>query len=342
MNRFKILMGCVLVLFAFSSLFAQSNARLGTSGAEELNIPVGAQYIATGGAFVSSASGIEALYWNPAGLDKAGKSEAMFSRMSYIADMNLNYIAVSGHMGDLGTVAFSVKSLDFGDIVETSVASPDGDGSTFSPSAIVAGVSYAKALTDRISGGATVKFIHEGIMDVSANGFAVDFGAQYRFSNNLSLGVALKNIGGNMRFTGGDLEQKAAVDDSSPTSSDGVFEALSDKFNIPSNFQFGIAYDYAVGENNSIQLASTFQNANESDNSLRFGAEYSFNNLFFLRGGYDMLTEETDNSVFGASFGAGLNYAIGGVDVVFDYAYRDVDVFDANHVFSVKFGIGGN
>jgi hypothetical protein len=50
--------------------------------------------------------------------------------------------------------------------------------------------------------------------------------------------------------------------------------------------------------------------------------------------------KETDERqfMFGASFGAGVKYALGNTDISVDYAYRTVRVFDANHVFSVKLG----
>ncbi|MFQ5602614.1 MAG: PorV/PorQ family protein [bacterium] len=335
-----IAIGFVTLLCMCSFLFAGNEARIGTTGAEQLNIPVGAQSIATAGAFISTLTGVESIYWNPAGLDRLGKSQAMVSYMNYIADINMTYIAISGSMGDLGSVALSIKTLDVGDIAETDVTNPDGTGATFSPSFLVAGLTYSKTLTDRISGGATVKFIHEGIMDLGANGFAIDFGSQYHFTNNLTLGVTLKNIGSNMRFSGGDLEQKADIAGANPTSDQGFFEAVTEKFSIPSTFQFGASYRYDIGSNNALTFAGTFVNANEAENNFRFGVEYNLNDLLYVRGGYDVATENTDESLFGFAFGAGLNYDIGGMNLQFDYAYRDVDVFDTNHVFTVKFGLG--
>lgn len=329
----------------FSPALAGDESRLGTSGAEQLLIPVGAKSIATSGAFISTLTGVEAIYWNPAGLDRSGKSEAMISYMRYIADINLTYVALSGHVGSLGSFAFSLKTLDVGDIVETTVVTPEGVGSTFSPSFVTAGLTYSKMITDRVSGGATVKLISESIKDLTATGFAIDFGTQYHFANNITIGIALKNIGSNMKYSGGDLEQRAQVQGSDPTATPAFFEAVTEKFSIPSTFELGLAYKYAMGANNAVNIGGTFANANESENALRFGAEYNYNNLVFLRGGYDMVTEKSDvrsdESIFGFTVGGGLKYAIGGVDLEIDYAYRDVEVFDGNHVFSLKFGLGG-
>ena len=61
-------------------------------------------------------------------------------------------------------------------------------------------------------------------------------------------------------------------------------------------------------------------------------------NTFFLRGGYNFLMENTDQSVYGFTAGAGIDYKLtDDIGVVFDYAYRDVQDFPtANHIFTVK------
>ena len=49
----------ILLVFSFSVLnFAGDETRKGTSGADQLLIPVGAQSIATGGAFLSRVTGV--------------------------------------------------------------------------------------------------------------------------------------------------------------------------------------------------------------------------------------------------------------------------------------------
>lgn len=345
MKNLKIIAQTILiVLLASSILVAGNESRIGTTGAEQVNIPVGAKSIATGGAFVSNLTGVESLYWNPAGLDRSGRTEAMFSYMNYIADINLSYLAVSGSVGDLGSIALSIKSLDIGEIQETTVENPTGTGASFSPGFLVAGLTYSKMITDRISGGTTIKVISESIMDQSAFGVAVDIGTQYHFANNISIGVILKNIGTNMRFTGGDLEQRAPVEGAPPTSNEGFFQAVTDNFGIPSQFEIGIAYKYEMGTNNAITLGGNFVNQNEAENNIRLGAEYNIANILYLRGGYDMVTESSnvrsDENIFGLSLGGGLSYSFKDFDLEFDYAFRDVDVFDSNHVFTFKVGFG--
>jgi len=111
----KILILITLSIFS-TALFAGDVSRKGSTGADQLLVPVGARGIATGGAFHSSLYGLESVYYNPAGLDLMQGTEAMFSYMSYLADINVSYFAVSTVLGDLGSVALSFKTFDFGDI----------------------------------------------------------------------------------------------------------------------------------------------------------------------------------------------------------------------------------
>ena len=83
----------VVVLFSLVTglnVIASSGQRRGTAGAQELLIPVGSRGTALNGAFTSGIDGIEAIYWNPAGLViSRNKVQAMFSHQNYLLDMAL-------------------------------------------------------------------------------------------------------------------------------------------------------------------------------------------------------------------------------------------------------------
>ena len=215
-NRFRFLPAVFLLatLVMVSTLDAQvtevgrtmdedqdiQNRRIGSASATELLIPVGARDMALGGASIAVTQGVEAIHWNPAGLARLGSSaEALFSSLSYLADINLNYGAVGASFGRLGVVAVSVRSLDFGDIPMTSHDDPEGDGGrTFSPAFITAGLSYAIAFSDRANAGATIKVVSEKMGRVQGSAVAMDLGVQYHSIGGISgldMGVAMKNFG---------------------------------------------------------------------------------------------------------------------------------------------------
>jgi opacity protein-like surface antigen len=330
----------LVLLSCLSLIYAGDKSRKGSTGADQLLIPVGARGIATGEALLSSITGLEAIYYNPAGFAHTQGSEAMFSYMSYIADINVSYFAVGTNLGDLGSFAFSVKSLDVGQIPVTTIESPDGTGDLYSPSFLTAALTYSKVITDRVSVGVNFKGISESIMDVSAFGFAIDFGVQYKFSGNLSLGAAVKNIGTNMQYDGTRLQQRVIIPGTQTGTKTGMYQIVTEPFQLPSYFELALGYKFNFDEQNMLNVASTFRSNNALEDQLKLGLEYGFNNMFFVRGGYDLLLENTSQSIFGLTAGAGVNYEMEGIRFTLDYAFRDVKEFPtANHVMTLKLGI---
>ncbi len=334
----KIFLLMLSFMIIGSTVFAGDVSRKGTTGAEELLIPVGGRGIATGGAMLASLTGLESIYYNPAGLALGDNTEIMFSYMSYIADINVSYFAASTVLGDLGSVGISFKTFDFGDIPVTTNEFPDGTGSTYSPSFLTLGLTYSKVITDRISVGTNLKLVSESIDNTNASGIAIDFGVLYHFNPQLSMAATLKNIGTNMTYSGENLQQKTSVPGTSLGSTNGAYEIIAEPFQMPSFFELSLAYKQEFNEQNNLMLGSTFTANNSLENAMHFGMEYGFMNTFFLRGGYNFLVENNDQSVFGFTFGAGVNYKIGSdVGLAFDYAFRNVNDFPtANHVFTVK------
>ncbi len=343
MNKYINYLWIILVLCTIS-LNAGDVARKGTTGADQLLIPVGARGIATGGAFVANLTGLESIYYNPAGLDVNHTHEAMFNNMSYLADIQVNYFAVAASLGDLGTLALSFKTLDFGDIELTTFEQPDGvPGRTYSPSFLTTTLTYSKIVTDRISVGANFKAISEQILNTSALGFALDMGVQYRFNEQLSLGAAVKNIGTNMNYAGADLQGNTGIPNGQlgSTGSSGNYEIITEYFQIPSYFDLSLAYRISINEQNYLQSAATFTANSSLEDKFNFGLEYGFMNSFFVRGGYNVMAENTSESIYGFTLGAGVNYEFSeGMGVSFDYAFREVKDFpDPNHVFTVKLAL---
>jgi len=333
---------CVALGLVMSSAEAQ-NKRTGTAGAQELLIPIGARDLALGGASIATSSGVEAIYWNPAGLSRLqGAAEGMFSSMTWIADINVNYGGVAASFGTFGVLGLSVKSLSFGDIPLTTNDDPENEiGRFYSPTFVTLGLTYSRALTDAISAGVTVKVISEQIDRVSASGIAFDIGVQYKGLigiSNLSLGVTVKNIGPQMKFDGpGFYKMAQAADDRRPQQR---YRSESSAFELPSLIEIGIGYDAKFGDNLLYGVSSSFTNNNLYLDEYRLGGEigYKLESLQLMgRAGYSAVPQ-ADENIFGASFGAGISYAAPGISITIDYAYRQVDFFDANQVVSLKLG----
>lgn len=348
MNIILKRLACVFVFTSllFVAAFAGNTDRTGTAGAQELLIPTGANGIALGGSNIAFVTGADAIFWNPAGLSRGTYgTEAYFSHMSYIADIGVDYGALAVTFPSIGTFAASFKSLAFGNIPVTTEDNPDGTGSTFSPTYMVAGLSYSRILSDRVSVGANFNLVNETIMSTSATGFALDAGVEYNglIVPELKLGVVIKNLGPNMTYAGSNLlRQGTTVGDIRGINWYAV-EAAS--FELPSQMDVALAYDKKLGESSDVTVFADFENNNYSSDVYKLGLQYVFNNMLFLRGGYNWApnapkdqTGQT-SQIFDWTVGAGINYDLGGVDFTLDYAYEHVLLLTAINVVTVKFGL---
>ena len=347
MNSTVTRMAVCLVLLVCVALFANAanKDRIGTAGAQELLIPVGARTLAMGASSMIFATGAEAIYWNPAGLGRMTNSvDAMLSSMNYMADIGVVYGAVGVKTGDFGDLGFSIKSINFGSIPVTTTLYPDGTGDTYSPTYITLGATYAKALTDRIAIGVTANLVTERILELSASTVALNFGIQYQNLGiqGLNLGVAVKNIGPGLQFNGSNLLVQAdATTGLRATQNYAVVAATAD---LPSALEIGIGYQKKFDEKNSFSLGGTFRNNNYQDDEYNLGAEYSFNNLVFVRGGYTFAPQSVKDIAGGNSYpydytiGAGLHYPVGDLDLSFDYGYQHVKYFSGNNVITLRLG----
>jgi hypothetical protein len=336
----------ILLILCFSVIetFGGGQNRAGTSGAPELRIPVGARYLGMAGSPIANVTGLEAIYWNPAGVDFSPNSaNAIFSYRKYIADMTMDYAAASGRLGDFGSVGLSFRSLGVGDINVTTMDQPDGTGEMFSPTYFVLGFTYSKQLTDRISVGANFNLINESIDRVSASAFSFDFGVQYRNMlevEGLDLGVVIKNLGAPIKFDGNALFVNSVdpIADRGPT----YLKIDAASAELPSELSIGLSYKIKFDEENGIIASGTFQNNNYTYDDYKIGAEYSFKDMLYVRAGYVYTPQSTDNTpnIFqNYTLGIGVNLKqISGLDIGVDYAFVPVKYFDSNHVFAISLG----
>ncbi len=331
----------MVLLIATQALYAQAD-RNGTAGASELLIPVGARGVAMGNATVTSASGIDAMYWNPANVAKGSNGlEMVASHRTFIADIGITYGAVSVKTGSLGSFGFSLKSLSMDPILKTTVINPDGTGQTFKPQHIVVGANWSKLLTDKISVGLNVKYVSETIDLVKATGLAFDFGVNYSDLadiDGLDFAVVLRNFGSDMVFDGSALWTKANNTDQRRGSQWYKIEAA--KFALPTAFDIALGYELGIGKTSKIDIATVYTNSNFYAEEYKLGVEYGYDNLFFVRGGYVYTSGfEANDVLMKLSFGAGISYNFSGVNVVFDYAFVPAQYFTDTHLISIGLGI---
>ena len=343
MSKIKLLNGViwiVLVLFLASlPVYAGDADRIGTAAGTQVLVPVGARDLAMAGSDIVFTKGTDAIYWNPAGLSNmTQKAAGMFSTVNIFGDIRVNYLAVGAGMGKFGHIGFSIKAFDFGDIPLTTIEDMDGsNGRTFSPTFSTLGLTYSNKLTSTINVGITTKLIYESAPRVSATAVAFDIGLQYKNLAGLkgvSFGVVIKNIGSNMQYHGTGLMQQVKVNGRTEFMRRG---AASDQ--LPASMELGLSYNYKVMEDNNIILSGVFKNNNVQNDEFRFGMEYNYKNFIMLRGGYlYMVNTPAEDVVYSFSLGAGLQYKLGNTMLGIDYAFRNVQYFDASNMFTLHIG----
>lgn len=316
----------MLLAMTLNSAFAGSSRRIGTAGAHELRLPIGARGIAMGGAMIADARGVEAMFWNPAGLANLQGSEAMFSHQPYIADIGVNFAGIATNIEGFGTIGVSAKIISIGDINQTTEEFPDGNGIVFNPTFSVLTVSYSRIMTYRVSIGLNLKFIQESILNSNASGAAADFGIIYNPDwHGMTLGLSIRNYGPPMSFSGSGSDRPL----------DGrVGSAESADFELPSSFNIGLSYDLYNQERSMAKFSGNFASNNFSEDLWQSGMEYVYDGKYSLRAGYNYSNQ--DDWLYGFSAGAGLVYDMGGTLVTLEYAWTETEFFDANQYFTVK------
>jgi len=330
------IIGCTIVVLAMAaSAFAGNEGRIGTAGAQELRIPIGSRGIAMAGAAIAGITGTEAIFWNPAGVAEIEGTEAAFSHLKYIADMQVNFAAVATRVGDFGTMALSAKVLTMDDIDVTTEIFPEGTGEVFAPTFSVFALTYSRRLTDRVSFGVNAMYINESIFRESASGIAFDFGFIYDPNwRGLKFGAVIKNWGPEMSFDGPDFDVDIRIPGSDPNSPMKTVRTKSTSFELPSSVQLGMAYELVNQDRNMLVLNSTYQSNNFNNDEFRFGGEYAYNDVIFLRGGYSASNQE--EYIEGLTLGLGFGFYVGETRMLIDYSWAQTEYFDDKQFYTVK------
>jgi long-subunit fatty acid transport protein len=331
MNNKLVLLVLGILLLSLCSAYAGNSGKIGTAGATELLIPVGARGSSLGGAVIADPRGVESMYWNPAGLALMQGTELAFSHQPYLADIDVNWGAVATSIEGFGSIGVSAKIISIGNIEETTELQPEGTGNIYNPTLAVVGVSYARTLTANVAVGATAMLIDESIFKVSATGVAFDFGVIYdpRWKG-VKFGMTIKNYGPNMSFGG------AGFDLTSADLGTRDVRSQSAAFELPSHIDLGASCNFMNRDKHALTASGVFRSNNFQDDMYQGGLEYSYNDRYFLRGGYNYSNQQS--YIYGASFGAGLSVPVGGSKLTFEYTWTQTKVFTDNQYFTLKVG----
>jgi len=328
--------------------YAGNPDRAGSAGGMQLLVNPWVRSNGLAGANMADATPVESIFQNVAGLAFVEQTEIGFTYSDYLSgsDVSVNSVALAQRVGETSALGLSVASFGFGDIRRTTTETPDGDGTFFNLSVVNIGLSYAKAFSNSIYGGITLKVISESTADLNSNGVAFDAGIKYVTGDRdqIKFGITLKNVGPSMSFEGDGLSFQGTAPDASYAFTS---ELRSENYELPSLVSIGASYDFILAENHNLTAHGTFiANSFTRDNFL-IGASYNFKEMFYVRGGYhyeEGITNDTDRRYVytGIAVGAGLQLQFGEKNsrVSLDYAWRASNPFNGTHCIGARIHIG--
>ena len=301
--------------------------KVATSAANWLKIESGVRGIGMGGSQVASGRGLSGAYYNPASISFIDGSEAYFSKSSYLAGITHNTLAYGTRLTPTDYFGLHLFYLDSGDMEVTTVPSPNGTGEFFNVLDLSLRLIYGKQLTDRLRIGGSIKYIREQIYTTYMQSFVFDLGSNFNTGiNGILLGMSVSNFGPDVQFSGEGLDK--VVPDTTDIS--GKLSKITKKFSVPLVFRLGVQKDIFGGnEEGGSRLTVSVDAINPIDYTVYggLGAEYSWHDMAFIRGGTHLFHDTA-----GLSLGGGLKWKI----IVVDYAYVNYGVLEETHQFGIS------
>jgi hypothetical protein len=358
MRKLKLSIILLMTIGASLNVVAGNSDRAGEAGASHMLINPWTQSVGWGGANTASVTGLEAMSLNIAGLAFTRKTEILVNHKRWLvgSGVGINSFGLSQKIGETGVLGISIMSMDFGDIDITQVDLPEGGIGTFSPKITNLDIGYAKSFSNSIYGGISVKIISESIANVSSRGFAFDAGIRYVTGDNdqIKFGIALKNVGPTMKASGDGLSFTEENDNAGfDISSTQDHRAAS--YQLPSLLNIGASYDFyisptvdttskKISANHMVTLAGNFTSNSFTKDQYRVGLEYSFRNMFKLRGGYVLEqntwfdSEKRTSAYTGPAFGGSFIAPLGKKGTTFGvhYAYQMTESFSGTHSIGIR------
>ncbi|MBE2219422.1 MAG: PorV/PorQ family protein [Ignavibacteria bacterium] len=306
---------------SYSQLIPQlGNQRAGTSSLQFLKIGAGARATGMGETFIAVSNDITALYWNPAGLMQFEESGVHFSHTEWLVDLNHEFFGGVYRFGGNNALGLSVISLNTPAMQKTTEFQPGGTGEYFKYGDLGVGLTYSRKLTSQFSFGVTLRYVEETLAELKMRGFMVDLGTYYWTGlSNTRFAVTISNFGPQVKPSG------------SVTTSTGGTLSEFQAFPPPTMFRIGFAYDPVDNKTNKLTTSIQLNHPNDNAENLNIGAEYSYKNFLFLRGGYKFNVESENFSA-----GVGFKVPISITKTSLDYSIANFKDLGFTHRLSIN------
>jgi len=338
------------ILLLSSVVLAGNEDRVGSAGASQLMINPWSRSAGSADAGFASVNGLEASYMNIAGLAYCDKTQIKFNMTNWLGSAGIKFYSsgLAQRISESSVIAISVQSMNFGDVMLTTVNNPEGGIGVFAPRINVFNVGYAKKFSNSISGGINFKVVSESIANLKATGVAIDAGIRYVSGekDQIKFGITLKNVGPTMKYKGDGLANQINYVSNGNVA---TLEQRSQSYELPSLLNIGASYDFIFSESNKLTAMFGFTANSFSTDQYRLGFDYALalpKAAFNVRLGYayekNMFdTENRTNALAGPTAGFSVDILTGknksplGVE----YAARVTGPFGVIHTFGVTIGV---
>ncbi|HET9951490.1 MAG TPA: PorV/PorQ family protein [Candidatus Eisenbacteria bacterium] len=300
------LITCALILYG-GVRPAAADVSVGTSGGGFLNFEVGGRPAGMGGAQVSTATGVTAQFWNPAGLAWTDQGQVGAMHAKWLDNLSYEWLGYAKPLGPrLGVGSLSVAYFHMPAIQGVDEFDNPTQSYRVYDMAVTAGL--ARPVSRHVSVGANVRYIRQSLATVSATGIGVDLGATGTFSG-LAVAAVAQNLGPNLSYDGA-------------------------SYPLPRMLRFGVSRPFLQQK---LLLAADYNIPRDYFKDARFGAEYRVHPLVSLRMGYRHVIGSSNDPSTGMSYGLGLHAK----QLSVDYAMTPSDAFDNVHRIGFGYSFGG-
>lgn len=334
----------VLTLLIPMTLFSQG----GGSSVPFLRIAPDARASGMGEAGTAIADNANAVFWNPGGLGfleyytrgSEYEDPEPYRQLSlafspwlpqFNADLYYSYAAYAQHIEDVGTIAANFVFMNLGEFQRTLGSGQVVD--KFNSNEFALSLAFGMKINNDFAAGTNIKFIRSSLTPRTStapagagNSAAMDIGLLWKPSrlgfmeDNLSLGLNLQNIGPKITY----INQA----DPLPTTLrlGAAYRVYSDEFNditLAVDVQKLLVNRDSVGGSDPVPI-SLVTGWNRPGMEFSIGAEYWYEKVFALRGGYFYEPSSLGGRNFW-NFGAGIRYKI----FQLDFGY--ILTIDQNH-----------
>ena len=321
---------------------------------EFLNIGVDAAALGMSKTVVATTNNVNAIYWNPAGLEDIEDYQGSLMHASYFAGIaNYNHAAFAMPIDAKSALGISIIRFGVDDILNTTELI-DSQGnidfnriSLFSSADYAFNFAYARNLLFKdVNFGVNAKIVRRIIGDFASSwGFGFDAGIQFE-RNNWKFGIMARDITTTFNSWAINEEEFNKIKDAIP----GQNQELPESTEITKpKIQLGIAKEFRIGRffnlQTEVDLNIRFEQTNDIFSSNvgsidpAIGFQLDYDKLVYLRlgvGNFQYITEFNNSKSLSLQPNFGVGFTYQGIQI--DYALTNIGSV-GNALFSNIFSI---